>query len=75
MSVGRFGRQHDKSYCDQWRGQEVTGELEGHLSQLASALGIPATDVASAVKPLVPPATLSSIAPRATGEAVKVLFE
>ncbi|KAG1748054.1 hypothetical protein EDB19DRAFT_1683747, partial [Suillus lakei] len=47
MSVGRFGRQHDKSYRDQWRGQEVTGELEGHLSQLASALGIPATDVAS----------------------------
>lgn len=53
----------------------MTGELEGHLSQLASALGIPATDLASAVKPFVPPATLSGLAPQATGEAMKVLFE
>ncbi|KAG1824560.1 uncharacterized protein BJ212DRAFT_1260563, partial [Suillus subaureus] len=43
MFIGRFGRQHDILYHNQWRGQEVTGELEGHLSQLASALGIPAT--------------------------------
>lgn len=75
MSVGRIGRQHDTSYRNQQRVQEVTGELEGHLSQLASALGIPATDLASAVKPFVPPATLSSLAPQATGEAVEVLFE
>lgn len=75
MSVGRIGRQHDTSYRNQQRGQEVTGELEGHFSQLASALGIPATDLASAVKPFVPPATLSSLAPQATGEAVEVLFE
>ncbi|KAG1903481.1 uncharacterized protein F5891DRAFT_103946 [Suillus fuscotomentosus] len=75
MSVGRIGRQHDTSYHNQRRGQEVTGELEGHFSQLASALGIPATDLASAVKPFVPPATLSSLAPQATGEAVEVLFE
>ncbi|KAG0701480.1 hypothetical protein DFH29DRAFT_1000225 [Suillus ampliporus] len=71
MTVGRFGRQQNS----QWRGQEGEGGLEGHLSQLASALGIPATDVASAIKPFVPPATLSSLAPRATGEAMKVLFE
>ncbi|KAG2365969.1 hypothetical protein BDR07DRAFT_1353152 [Suillus spraguei] len=69
--VGRFGRQHDTSY----RNQEVTGELEGHFSQLASALGISATDLASAVKPFVPPATLSSLVPQATGEAMQVLFE
>lgn len=75
MSIGRFGRQHNTLYRNQGRGQEVTGELEVHLSQLASALGIPATDLASAVKPLVPPATLSSLAPQATGEAMKVLFE
>ncbi|KAG2155244.1 uncharacterized protein EDB93DRAFT_92601 [Suillus bovinus] len=75
MFVGRFGRQHDGLYSNQWRGQEVTGELEGHLSQLAFALGIPATDLASAVKPLVPPATLSSLAPQATSEAMKVLVE
>jgi hypothetical protein len=72
MSVGRFGRQHDGLPS---RGNEVVGEIEGHLSKLASALGIPATDVASAVKPFMPPATLSSLAPHATGEAVKVLFE
>ncbi|KAG2337121.1 hypothetical protein BDR05DRAFT_970565 [Suillus weaverae] len=75
MSIGRFGRQHNTLYRNQGRGQEVTGELEVHLSQLASALGIPATDLASAVKQLVPPATLSSLAPQATGEAMKVLFE
>jgi hypothetical protein len=75
MSVERFGRQHDGLHRNQWRGHEVTGELEGHLSQLASALGISATDLASAVKPFVPPATLSSLAPQATGEAMKVLFE
>lgn len=74
MFVERFGRQHDASYRNQWS-QEVTGELEGHFSQLASALGISATDLASAVKPFVPPATLSSLAPHATGEAMKVLFE
>ncbi|KAG2365967.1 hypothetical protein BDR07DRAFT_1373920 [Suillus spraguei] len=57
------------------RGQEVTGKLEGYLSQLASALGIPATDLASVVKPYVPPATLLILAPQATCEAMKVLFE
>ncbi|KAG1745117.1 uncharacterized protein EDB91DRAFT_177455 [Suillus paluster] len=72
VTVGRIGRKQDKI---QWRGQEVKGELEWHLSQLASALGIPATDVASALNPFVPPATLSSLAPQATGEAMKVLFE
>jgi hypothetical protein len=75
MSVGRFGRQHDGLYRNQRGGQEVAGDLEGHFNQLASALGIPATDLASAVKPFVPPATLSSLAPHATGEAMKVLFE
>lgn len=77
VTVGRYGRQ-DTVHRGQWRGghdHDVEGHLEGHLSRLASALGIPATDVASAVKPLVPPATLSSLAPRATGEAVKVFFE
>ncbi|KAG1878989.1 hypothetical protein F4604DRAFT_585133 [Suillus subluteus] len=75
MFIGRIGRQHDGLNRDQWRGQEATGELEGHLGQLASALGIHATDLASAVKPFVPPATLSSLAPQATSEAMKVLLE
>ncbi|KAG2148924.1 hypothetical protein DEU56DRAFT_782925 [Suillus clintonianus] len=74
MSVGRFGRQ-DSLYWNQRRGHEVKAELEEHFSQLASSLGISATDLASAVKPFVPSATLSSIAPQAKGEAVKVLFE
>lgn len=75
MSVGRLGRQHDGLYQSQWRGQEAAGDLEGLLNQLASALGISATDLASAVKPFVPPATLSSLAPHATGQAAKVLLE
>jgi len=75
MTVGRSWRQDDRLSCGQWRGHEMKGELEEHFSQLASALGIPATDVASAVKPFVPPATLSSLAPQATGEVMKVLFE
>lgn len=75
MSVGRFGRQHHGLYRNPSRGHEVVGEVEGHLSKLASALGIPATDLASAVKPFMPPATLSSLAPHATGETMKVLFE
>ncbi|KAG2044023.1 hypothetical protein BDR03DRAFT_940561 [Suillus americanus] len=75
MFIGRFGRQHDRLFRNQWRGQEATGELEWHLSRLASTLGIHATDLASAVKPFMPPATLSSLAPQATGEAMKVLLE
>jgi hypothetical protein len=75
MTVGRSGRQ-DNVYRGTWGGgQEVKGDFEEHLSRLASALGIPATDVASAIKPFVPPATLSSLAPQATGEAMKVFFE
>jgi len=76
MTVGRSGRQ-DNTHRGTWRGggKEVKGDFEEHLSKLASALGIPATDVALAVKPFMPPATLSSLAPRATGEAMKVFFE
>jgi len=75
MTVGRSGRQ-DTIHRGTWRrGQEVKGEFEEHLSELASALGIPATHLASAIKPYVPPATLSSLAPHATGEAMQVLFE
>jgi hypothetical protein len=75
VTVGRLGRQNT-AHRGSWRGgQEVKGEFEEHLSQLASALGIPASDVASAIKPFVPPATLSSLAPQATGGAINILFE
>jgi len=75
VTVGRLGRQ-DTAHRGSWRGgQEVKGEFEEHLSQLASALGIPASDVASAIKPIVPPATLSSLVPQATGGAINILFE
>jgi len=76
VAVGRSGKQ-DSTHRSLWGGSQKSskGDVEEHFSQLASALGISAMDVASAVKPFVPPATLSSLAPRATGEAMKVLFE
>lgn len=75
VTAGRLGRQNT-AHHGSWRGgQEVKGEFEEHLSQLASSLGIPASDVASAIKPFVPPATLSSLAPQATGGAINILFE
>ncbi|OAX32062.1 hypothetical protein K503DRAFT_777029 [Rhizopogon vinicolor AM-OR11-026] len=65
MTIERSGR----------RGQEVKGKFEEHLSELASVLGIHATHITLAIKPYAAPATLSSLAPRTTGEAMQVLFE
>ncbi|KAI6140105.1 hypothetical protein BKA82DRAFT_1005173 [Pisolithus tinctorius] len=47
------------------RVQVVEGEtLEGRMNALADVLNVPARDVASAVKPFVPPASLASMAPQ-----------
>ncbi|KAF8553131.1 hypothetical protein OG21DRAFT_1282182 [Imleria badia] len=58
---------------------EKSGELEGSLNALADALGISPMQVASAVKPLIPQESLTSIALKTeeTGgsEAVRILFE
>ncbi|KAF8837964.1 hypothetical protein BDN67DRAFT_972225 [Paxillus ammoniavirescens] len=55
------------------------GELESRLDDLANALNIPARDVASALKPIVPPASLTSLAAKMKetrrSEAIRVLFE
>ncbi|KAG9308014.1 hypothetical protein JVU11DRAFT_12665 [Chiua virens] len=61
-------------------GSERQGaELEGSLEALANALGVSPVQVASAVKPLVPQASLASVASKMEGmggsEAVSVLFE
>lgn len=62
-------------------GAEVVGgggDLEGSLNALADALGISPVEVASAVKPLIPQASLTSVASKAKGtgrsEAVRVLL-
>lgn len=56
---------------------EKGGDLEGSLNALADALGISPVQVASAVKPLIPKASLTSIASKETGGlgAVSILFE
>ncbi|KAF9237736.1 hypothetical protein BU15DRAFT_62935 [Melanogaster broomeanus] len=51
------------------RTAEGGGELESRLNDLADALGIPVEDVASAVKPFVPPASLTSLALKETGDS------
>lgn len=55
------------------------GGLEGSLNALADALGISPMEVAAVVKPLIPRASLTSIAlnPEQTSssEAVRILFE
>jgi len=53
--------------------------VEAHIQGLAIALGMPtnelASAIASAVRAYVPPASLSSVAAKETGEAVKVLLQ
>ncbi|PPQ86486.1 hypothetical protein CVT26_012080, partial [Gymnopilus dilepis] len=68
-----------------WRAKQPpkanTGEdtVEAHIEGLAAALGMPTNEVASAiasaVRAYVPPASLSSIAAKETGEAVRVLLQ
>jgi hypothetical protein len=52
--------------------------VEERINALASALGMPSNELASAiagaVRSYVPPASLSSVAAKETGEAVKVLL-
>ena len=74
----RFGS--DRSGGEGGRGEAEKGEdLEGSLNALADALGIAPMQVASAVKPLVPQASLTSIASKAEGtggsEVVRILFD
>jgi len=76
-SLKRWGFGSDPS----GRGGEAEkgGDLEGSLNALADALGIDALQVASAVKPLVPQASLTSIVSKAEetdgSEVVRILFE
>jgi hypothetical protein len=60
-------------------GADKGGDLEGSLNALADALGIAPMQVASAVKPLVPQASLTSIASKAEetdgSEVIRILFE
>lgn len=52
--------------------------VEDRINGLASALGMPSNELASAiagaVRSYVPPASLSSVAAKETGDAVKVLL-
>lgn len=52
--------------------------VEDRINALASVLGMPpselASAIASAVRSYIPPASLSSVAAKETGEAVKVLL-
>ena len=79
--VGDFG-------ADPWKGWNYGtehprgaqgGDLEGSLNALAEALGISPVQVASAVRPLVPQASLTNIASKAeesgSSEAVRILIE
>lgn len=80
MTLKRWGFGSDPSGSGAGRaGAEKGGDLEGSLNALADALGIAPMQVASAVKPLVPQASLTSIVSKAeeTGgsEAVRILFE
>ena len=54
-------------------------EVEDRINALAEALGMPSKELASAiagaVRAYVPPASLSSVAARETGEAVNMLLK
>ncbi|KAH6903993.1 hypothetical protein BKA70DRAFT_1299220 [Coprinopsis sp. MPI-PUGE-AT-0042] len=60
-------------------GSGSSHNLEGKITDLARSFGIPPTELASAiavaVRNYVPPASLSSIAAKETGEIIKVLLE
>lgn len=60
-------------------GRRSAGDtVEGKIKELAAALGMPSKDLASAiaaaVREHVPPASLSSIASKETGEAFRQFF-
>ncbi|KAH0835493.1 hypothetical protein J3R83DRAFT_9160 [Lanmaoa asiatica] len=69
----------DRSGEEGGAGADKSDDLEGSLNALADALGIPPVQVASAVKSLIPRASLTSIASKTeeTGasEAVRILLE
>jgi len=60
-------------------GSRVDLTVEERINELASALGMPSKDLASAIAVAVhdhvPPATLSSVAAHQTGDAVKYLVD
>lgn len=61
----------------EWKGTEHG--VEERINELAEALGMPSNELASAialaVRNYVPPASLSSVAAKETGSAVKILVE
>ncbi|KJA21765.1 hypothetical protein HYPSUDRAFT_41609 [Hypholoma sublateritium FD-334 SS-4] len=61
------------------KGSERGHEVEDRINALAEALGMPSKELASAiagaVRAYVPPASLSSVAARETGEAVNMLLK
>jgi hypothetical protein len=61
------------------RGSGEDESVEDRINALASALGIPSTDLASAiagvVREYVPPASLSSVAAKETGKVVESLLK
>ncbi|KDR79130.1 hypothetical protein GALMADRAFT_243006 [Galerina marginata CBS 339.88] len=61
------------------KGKHGEGSVEYHINALAQALGMPTSDlataIAGAVRAYVPPASLSSVKASETGEAVKVLLQ
>lgn len=85
-----LGRQQQNTYTQTWQengavshntnkyGYNRGNEVEERLNALADALGMPSKELASAiagaVRAYVPPASMSSVAAKETGEAVKVLL-
>ena len=75
---------HGPAVGGKWAGQHKPcnpsdSTVEDRINALAEALGMPSTDlaraIAAAVRHHVPPASLSSIIAKETGEAVRILTD
>lgn len=85
LATGRHQAPTFKQTAGEWGGgsagqHQASGEsVEDKINALAAALGMPSHELASAiavaVQNYVPPASLSSVAAKETGPAVKVLVE
>ncbi|KAF6752389.1 hypothetical protein DFP72DRAFT_904766 [Ephemerocybe angulata] len=73
------GVQYQSGAGNTGQGKTPSGDVEDKIHALAMALGMPSNELASAialaVRNYVPPASLSSVAAKETGSAVKVLVE
>ena len=76
---GQWGFGSDRSGRKDEQGEAVRGDLEGPLNAIAEALGISPMQVASAVRPLIPQASMASMASKleqmSGSETVRTLFE